>query len=201
MRDRREGSQEPDSRHRRHGAVGSADDHAFVSELARRLQGQGPALALPLTWIEQRLAESNLTIDQMVQLETSSRRPTRFRSATASAACASWARSTGANSSKDQRRRANIARGSRGRLRPHGFRHARPLSPCRGAHGKGKPVIRSGGGARRHPTGTRGRGKRERECEGACRLLSDRRGTAGARRLRHRFRLPGSGAESRVPPA
>jgi cyclic beta-1,2-glucan synthetase len=40
----------------------------FISELARRLQGQGPTLALPLTWIEQRLAESNQTIDQMVQL-------------------------------------------------------------------------------------------------------------------------------------
>ena len=41
----------------------------FVAELARRLQGQGPALALPLTWIEQRLSESNLTIEQMVQSE------------------------------------------------------------------------------------------------------------------------------------
>lgn len=40
----------------------------FISELARRLQGQGPTLALPLTWIEQRLAESGQTIDQMVQL-------------------------------------------------------------------------------------------------------------------------------------
>src|SRR5687768_16557740 len=40
----------------------------FISELARRLQGQGPVLALPLTWIEQRLAESNQTIDQLVQL-------------------------------------------------------------------------------------------------------------------------------------
>ena len=38
----------------------------FVSELARRLQGQGPALALPLTWIEQRLAESGLSIEQLV---------------------------------------------------------------------------------------------------------------------------------------
>ena len=27
---------------------------AFVAEFARRLQGQGPALAMPLTWIEQR---------------------------------------------------------------------------------------------------------------------------------------------------
>ena len=42
---------------------------AFVAELVRRLQGRGPALALPLTWIEQHLAESGLTIAQMVQTE------------------------------------------------------------------------------------------------------------------------------------
>ena len=40
----------------------------FVSELTRRLQGQGPALAFPLTWIEQRLAESGLSIEQLVRL-------------------------------------------------------------------------------------------------------------------------------------
>ena len=42
---------------------------AFVAELARRLQGQSSALALPLSWIEQQLAESNLTIEQLVQVE------------------------------------------------------------------------------------------------------------------------------------
>jgi cyclic beta-1,2-glucan synthetase len=42
---------------------------AFVAELARRLQGRGPALALPLTWIEQRLSESGLTIEQLIQSE------------------------------------------------------------------------------------------------------------------------------------
>ena len=42
---------------------------AFVAEFSRRLQGQSPALALPLTWIEQRLSQSNLTIDQLVQAE------------------------------------------------------------------------------------------------------------------------------------
>lgn len=42
---------------------------AFVAELARRLQGRGPALALPLTWIEQHLAESGSSIGQMVQIE------------------------------------------------------------------------------------------------------------------------------------
>ncbi|MFH0780806.1 MAG: glucoamylase family protein [Pseudomonadota bacterium] len=43
---------------------------SFVAELTRRLQGQGVALALPLTWIEQRLAESSLTIEQLVRAET-----------------------------------------------------------------------------------------------------------------------------------
>ena len=44
----------------------------FVAELARRLQGRSAALALPLTWIEQRLAEFNLTIEQLVQVEAQS---------------------------------------------------------------------------------------------------------------------------------
>jgi len=39
----------------------------FVSELTRRLQGQGATLALPLTWIEQQLAESDLSIEQSVR--------------------------------------------------------------------------------------------------------------------------------------
>ena len=43
---------------------------SFVAELARRLQGQSAALALPLTWIEQRLSESGFTIEQLVQSET-----------------------------------------------------------------------------------------------------------------------------------
>jgi len=43
---------------------------AFVAELSRRLRGHGSALALPLTWIEQRLTESNLTIEQLVQAST-----------------------------------------------------------------------------------------------------------------------------------
>ena len=42
---------------------------AFVAEFARRLQGQGPALAMPLTWIEQHLSECSMTIDQLVQSE------------------------------------------------------------------------------------------------------------------------------------
>ena len=43
---------------------------SFISELTRRLQGHGPALMLPLNWIEQRLAETGQTIQQVIQLET-----------------------------------------------------------------------------------------------------------------------------------
>ena len=42
----------------------------FVAELARRLQGHSAALALPLTWIEQCLSESGLSIEQLVQAGT-----------------------------------------------------------------------------------------------------------------------------------
>ena len=43
---------------------------AFVAEFARRLQGQGAALALPLTWMEQRLADASETIEHLVHLES-----------------------------------------------------------------------------------------------------------------------------------
>lgn len=40
---------------------------AFVAEMARQLHGAGAALNLPLSWIEQRLAEAGLSIAQLVQ--------------------------------------------------------------------------------------------------------------------------------------
>ncbi|MGH7180251.1 MAG: hypothetical protein ACREJC_22930, partial [Tepidisphaeraceae bacterium] len=43
---------------------------AFVAEMARRLQGQSPSLALIMSWIEQRLAENGSTVVQMVQIES-----------------------------------------------------------------------------------------------------------------------------------
>jgi cyclic beta-1,2-glucan synthetase len=45
---------------------------SFVAELARRLQGQGPILALPLTWIEQSLSSMGSTIKELVQAENQS---------------------------------------------------------------------------------------------------------------------------------
>jgi cyclic beta-1,2-glucan synthetase len=43
---------------------------AFVAEFARRLQGTSPALAMALTWIEQRLSQTGLTISDFVQSES-----------------------------------------------------------------------------------------------------------------------------------
>ena len=42
---------------------------AFVAELARRLQGQSPALTLALTWVTHKLAETGQTIEQQIQAE------------------------------------------------------------------------------------------------------------------------------------
>ncbi|WP_281048855.1 glucoamylase family protein [Thauera sp. GDN1] len=41
----------------------------FVAGLVRRFQHRGPALALPLSWIEQQLAEHGMTIEQSIQAE------------------------------------------------------------------------------------------------------------------------------------
>jgi len=41
--------------------------NAFVAELVRRLQGRGNVLVLPLTWIEQRLAEQGDTTDALIE--------------------------------------------------------------------------------------------------------------------------------------
>jgi len=43
---------------------------AFVAEMARQLQGRSEALLFPLNWIEQRLRERNLTVEQMINAET-----------------------------------------------------------------------------------------------------------------------------------
>jgi cellobiose phosphorylase len=43
---------------------------SFVAEITRRLLGKGPALALPLTWIEQRLSEFGLTSGGLILAET-----------------------------------------------------------------------------------------------------------------------------------
>ncbi|MEO6548969.1 MAG: glucoamylase family protein, partial [Ferruginibacter sp.] len=44
-------------------------DSSFVAELTRRLQEKGGSVTLPLTWMEQRLAENGSTTTEMVQQE------------------------------------------------------------------------------------------------------------------------------------
>ena len=44
-------------------------ESSFVAELTRRLQGRGPALALTLSWVEQRLGETGATTLEMVHME------------------------------------------------------------------------------------------------------------------------------------
>ncbi|MEO7735063.1 MAG: cyclic beta 1-2 glucan synthetase, partial [Kofleriaceae bacterium] len=45
---------------------------AFVAELASRLQAQGSTLAFPMTWLEQRLAESGQSVEHVFELATQS---------------------------------------------------------------------------------------------------------------------------------
>lgn len=42
---------------------------SFVAELMQRLQNQNASLAVPVSWLEQRLAEAGVTIEQLVQNE------------------------------------------------------------------------------------------------------------------------------------
>ena len=43
---------------------------AFVAEMVRKLQGRAGMPLFPATWIEQRLSERNLTVEQMINAET-----------------------------------------------------------------------------------------------------------------------------------
>jgi len=44
-------------------------ESSFVAELIRQLIWKGPSLALPLTWMEQRLSETGLTSNELVNME------------------------------------------------------------------------------------------------------------------------------------
>jgi len=41
---------------------------AFVAEFARRLRARNPGLTLPMSWLEQQLAETNRTIEQLIEI-------------------------------------------------------------------------------------------------------------------------------------
>ena len=104
---------------------------AFVAELARRLQGRGPALALPLTWIEQRLAESGLTIEQLVQSENQQQAADQVSISNSIGSlrvlgAMDWREFVETMSVVEQTLREDPGGG----LRQHGFCHPRSLPPC-----------------------------------------------------------------------
>ena len=123
---------------------------SFVAEFARRLQGKSPALALPLTWIEQRLSEDGLTIEQLVQSENQQQAADQVSISNS----ISSLRFLGAADWRDfveaqKRGGADPARGPGRRVLPDGLRHARPVSPRRGDDGEAeRPDGRRGGQAR-----------------------------------------------------
>jgi len=101
---------------------------SFVAELARRLQGQSATLALPLTWIEQLLSESGLSIDRMVQLEAQQQAADQVSISNS----ISSLRLLSATDRRDfvekiEHRGTDPERRSRQYLPGDGFRHARPL--------------------------------------------------------------------------
>ena len=171
---------------RGHGAVESAHERRrSSSELARRLQGQSPALALPLTWIEQRLAESNRT-DRAAGAVGKPAAGCRSGLDQQQHRQPALARRDGlARVRRDnERRRADIAAGSRRRLRP------RWISPRATATGTSSRRLAKTGSM------SEGAGGRRRDQARSVKapamssgddraahvgFLSDRRGTAEAR--------------------
>ena len=155
---------------------------SFVAEFARRLQGQSTALALPLTWIEQRLSESGLTIEQLVRSEnqqmaadqvsiSNSIGSLRFLGAM------DWRAFVETMSAVDQVLREDPG----GAYEPDGFHHPRPLPPRCREDREEEPFARSRCGAQGDPAGRRGHGQeRTGRSSGACRVLPDRQGIAAA---------------------
>jgi len=130
---------------------------AFVAEFARRLQGQGAALALALTWIEQHLARPGARSSSWC---TKKRRPgggagvggnsigsLRLLGAT------DWPEFVETLSGVERA----AAGGPGRRLRPHGLRHPRLLPAHRRAQSPDAAAARTRGGAGRGGPGRRGR--------------------------------------------
>jgi hypothetical protein len=131
---------------------------AFVAELARRLQGRGPALALPLTWVEQRLSESALTVEQLVQWENQQQASDQVSISNSIGSlrllgALDWREFVETMSVVEQ----SATRGSGWRLWPDGFCQPRSLSPCHRGDRQEVPPGGRRGGAQGRATGACGR--------------------------------------------
>ena len=150
----------------------------FVAELARRLQGQSAALALPLTWIEQCLSEAGLSIEQLVQAETQEQ-------ASVQVSISNTIGSLRFLGSMDWREfvetmsvvEAKLREDPGGLLRPDGFRDSRPLPARGGGDRQDQRLVGKRGGAQGDPARLRGRvrrgrGTRRRRPHGARRVTT-----------------------------
>ncbi len=170
-RDRRARCEEPDPRHRGHGALEPADDQLLRrrarappagpgrrARAAAHLDRAAPCGARP----DHRAAGARADpgagrrpgVDGQQHRQPAPARRNRLARVRRGA----------------ERGRAGAARGCG--LRRDGFRHPRPLSPRGREHGQGKPALGRRGGARGDAHGNGGRR--------ACRRLPDRRGPPGA---------------------
>ncbi len=158
----------------------------FVAELVRRFQDHGLALALPLTWVEQRLAESSLTIEQMVQSETQQQAADQVSVSNTigslrSLGAMDWRVFVEAMSLVEEALRADP-----GECLPvDGLRDPRPLSARGGAAGEAQPAVGVRGGAGRdRPRPGQRRPSRPPAPHGSRGQLPDRarRSPAGKRR-------------------
>ena len=103
---------------------------AFVAEFSRRLQGQSPALALPLTWIEQRLSQNSLTIDQLVQSENQQQAADQVSIGNSIGSLRLLGASNWRNFVEDMSAVELVFRAeSQRHSRENGLHHARPLPP------------------------------------------------------------------------
>ena len=106
---------------------------SFIAEFARRLQGKSAALALPLTWIEQRLSEDGLTIEQLVQQENQHQAADQVSISNSISSlrflgAADWRTFVETKSGVELVLREDPA----GVVRPDGLRHTGPVPPRRG---------------------------------------------------------------------
>ncbi len=156
---------------------------AFVAEFARRLQGQSPALALPLTWIEQRLSESGLTIEQSVQSENQQQAVDQVSISNSIGSlrflgAMDWRTFVETMSVVEQTLREDpaAAYGTMDFATRDRYRHAVEQ------YGQEQPALGKRHRAPGHPSGAAERDrKRERPSRNSCRFLSDRQRNAAAR--------------------
>jgi len=159
---------------------------AFVAEFARRLQGQGPAMAMPLTWIEQRLSECSLTIERLVQSENQQQAADQVSMSNSIGSLRllgtmDWREFVETLSVVEQALRADPAAPTAAWTSPPATAIATRWRASPSAVGSRKARWRPRRSGSRASTRRDGRRSRKRQSRGARGLLPDRPGPAAAR--------------------